>query len=167
MSENRYTLLNRSVLTIMTSAKLVRSVVIITAALFCISAKAQGNLQFNAVKFYELSVTQVGSTTATESTVSITVPVGKVWKIESAVSNSYDPATGSSTLSSNRAGMILINGKIIFQSSMNLNYPYFSQPILPMWLPAGTYTLSIKSSFLTNGAEYLGAFSAIEFNVVP
>ena len=127
---------------------------------------AQGNLQFNAVKFYELSVTQVGSATATESTVSITVPAGKVWKIESAVSNSYDPVTLGSTLVSNRAGVILINGKVIFQASMNLNLPYFSQPILPMWLPAGTYTLSIKSSFLSNGNEYVGAVSAIEFNVV-
>ena len=131
------------------------------------AAFPQGNLQFNAVKFYELSVTQVGTVTATESTVSITVPVGKVWKIESAVSNSFDPLTSGSTLATNRAGMILINGKIIFQSSMNLNSPYYSQPILPMWLPAGTYTLSIKSSFLSNGNEYVGAFSAIEFNVVP
>lgn len=146
-----------------------RKIVATLTVIFLLSAGAfaQGNLQFNAVKYYELTVTQVGTTLYTESTQSITVPSGKVWKIESCVSNVYTSSNNNSSILSGQAGRILLNGRILYEAGYVTGNSLYSTPILPMWLPAGTYTLSIKSSSLGNGVVANGTFSAIEFNVVP
>ena len=52
-------------------------------SVFCVSLKAQGNLQFNQVKLV----------TALE-----TVPVGKVWKVESALSGEERYPTSGTAL---------------------------------------------------------------------
>lgn len=117
------------------------------AALF-----AQGNLQFNAVKFYELTIAQTSTTVYLLGTQSITVPAGKVWKVESAGCASYQ-ATNNLTSS---GGFILLDGRIISATGYG-----------PVWLVPGTYTVAIQGNTLASGYSYNGYFSAIEFNIVP
>ena len=119
-------------------------------------ASAQGNLQFNQVKLV----------TNTE-----TVPVGKVWKIESVIYNI--PFTASGYQSTNGgcnspnyyestaieiAGTPTKVGQGTQPASYsNLTYTH-SYTMLPLWIPAGT-TLS--------GGTCLNKVSVIEFNIIP
>jgi hypothetical protein len=119
-------------------------------------AFAQGNLQFNQVKLV----------TALE-----TVPVGKVWKVESVI---YNIAEGSTTYQTGNYGncntndynsaAIIVAGTPtkVGQGTSPLGYSsggyVHSYTILPIWLPAGT-TLS--------GGICLNKISVIEFNITP
>ena len=122
------------------------------AFIFSISANliAQGNLQFNQVKL-------VGTTTET-------VPVGKVWKVESAIGSFLMSACNTNI---NSLHTILVNGNraviskggdMIFDA-----YCYGWEGVttvteLPLWLPAGA----------TLAAEFnISSLSVIEFNIVP
>lgn len=114
--------------------KLLLSTLILLSTL----ASAQGNLQFNQVKLV----------TSLE-----TVPVGKVWKIESVIYNialtatGYQAGTGSCHSSTYESTAIEIAGTPTKvgqgtqpASYSNLAYTH-SYTILPLWIPAGT-TLS-------------------------
>jgi hypothetical protein len=118
-------------------------------------ASAQGNLQFNQVKLV----------TSLE-----TVPVGKVWKIESVIYNialsepGYQASSGSCNSTSNESTGIVIAGvptkvgqgtQAASYSSLTYTHSY---TILPLWIPAGT-TLS--------GGTCLNKISVIEFNIIP
>ena len=118
-------------------------------------ASAQGNLQFNQVKLV----------TSTE-----TVPVGKVWKIESVIYNipltasGYQGGAGSCNSTSYESTAIEVAGipTKVGQGTQpasysNLQYTH-SYTILPLWIPAGT-TLS--------GVTCLNKISVIEFNIIP
>ncbi len=118
-------------------------------------ACAQGNLQFNQVKLV----------TSTE-----TVPVGKVWKIESVIYNiaptasGYQGGAGSCNSTSYESTAIEVAGipTKVGQGTQpasysNLQYTH-SYTILPLWIPAGT-TLS--------GGTCLNKISVIEFNIIP
>ncbi len=123
-------------------------------------AKAQGNLQFNQVKFFQLNVIQTSSNgTFDFASVAITVPANKVWKIEAASPTSYSPSTGSHSF----GGRITLDG--------NLLSDFYSTPgqlsHLPFWLPAGSYNLELRSSTSTPTFYFKGAISVIEFNIVP
>ena len=118
-------------------------------------ACAQGNLQFNQVKLV----------TSLE-----TVPVGKVWKIESVIYNipltapGYQSTNGSCNSTSSESTGIEIAGvptkggqgtQPASYSSLTYTHSY---TILPLWIPAGT-TLS--------GGTCLNKISVIEFNIIP
>ncbi len=118
-------------------------------------ANAQGNLQFNQVKLV----------TSLE-----TVPLGKVWKIESVIYNialsepGYQASSGSCNSTSNESTGIVIAGvptkvgqgtQAASYSSLTYTHSY---TILPLWIPAGT-TLS--------GGTCLNKISVIEFNIIP
>ena len=131
--------------------KLLLSTFIILSTLVC----AQGNLQFNQVKLV----------TSLE-----TVPLGKVWKIESVIYNiaatasGYQASNGSCNSSTYESTSIEIAGiptKVgqgtQAASYSNLQYTH-SYTILPLWIPAGT-TLS--------GGTCLNKISVIEFNIIP
>jgi len=117
-------------------------------------ANAQGNLQFNQVKL----VTSIE-----------TVPLGKVWKIESVIYNIAPTATGyqsgagscnSTSYESTAievAGIPTKVGQGTQPASSSLVYTH-SYTILPLWIPAGT-TLS--------GGTCLNKISVIEFNIIP
>lgn len=107
---------------------------------FSPSASAQGNLQFNQVIFYDL---------AANGTQAITVPAGKIWKIESV-------GTGSS----NSSPLWLRNAGGNFIAHFNTS-SYDSSPF-PFWLPTG-FTGTLVN--LHPSARY--SISIIEFNVVP
>lgn len=130
------------------------------AFLFFGSANAQGNLQFNAVKYYPMTLTQVGSSVYSETPVTLTVPSGKVWKLESCGANYYNPTTN---LSGNLTyAKIILDNKVIWETNGN-----YATSFMPLWLPPGTYTLALRSNYLVNGTMLYGFMSAIEFNVVP
>ena len=118
-------------------------------------ASAQGNLQFNQVKL----VTSIE-----------TVPLGKVWKIESVIYNIAPTASGYQSTSGacnstcyestgiEIAGIPTKVGQGTQPASYsNLVYTH-SYTILPLWIPAGT-TLS--------GGTCLNKISVIEFNIIP
>jgi hypothetical protein len=144
------------------------------AVFWCMnSCFAQGNLQLNQVKL----VTTVE-----------TVPVGKVWKVESALTGEERYPTSGTTLASN-SRFILVNGTSIcvheehvattgvgfngccgggfwmsnVGMAVNSTTPVLvqvtAQPTkLPLWLPAGT-TLAAGTK--------VSAISVLEFNIIP
>ena len=94
---------------------------------------AQGNLQFNQVLLVDVTV--AGN--------AVTVPAGKVWKLENVA------------LASNNAYVQLqYSGSNFFLSNSSSNYNHF-----PFWLPGGNAVV------ITGSAA--GKLSVIEFNVVP
>jgi hypothetical protein len=120
--------------------------------LSCSMGKAQGNLQFNAIKLISTQET---------------VPVGKVWKLESApykidavgsIGNYTSASPGVEYVQS-----ILVNGNILFVQAIRYydgSWHTFTGPTcqFPMWLPEGS---TLASGV---GVQFI---SAIEFNVVP
>lgn len=110
---------------------------------------AQGNLQFN-------QVIKVSDTP-------MTVPAGKVWKIES-YQQSNVSGTSNSTFGCDvaRVRPYIIDSQIYHNikniASGNSGYVYTAENRMPIWLAAGqTAATSCPSDFL----------SIIEFNVVP
>jgi hypothetical protein len=124
-----------------------------TALLLVLSSAlyAQGNLQFNQVKLI---------------TTSQTVPVGKLWKVESVQYN------GGATFAINTAGpvpvvgtmAITVNGATLYVNTVYTSGSYAYPTVLsngssfPMWLPAGTTLAASTNCAFVN---------VIEFNVVP
>ena len=105
-----------------------KKILIIACLFLSINLFSQGNLQFSQVLLF--SADTYGN--------QLTVPTGKVWKIESYIT------TGS--------GLSLIFNNVI----------YGANAVFPFWVPSGT-TFSIKSS----GSSGTVMVSIIEFNVVP
>lgn len=127
--------------------KKITTFLVFTFALVSYKANAQNNLSFSKVKLI----------TATD-----TVPVGKVWKIESvgrSGSTSYPPSSNSITINNNRN--LEFNPVNVLQ---NVGSPtsyggigYGTGTQLPFWVPAGTIiTVGQNSSII----------SVIEYNIV-
>jgi len=110
---------------------------------------AQGNLQFNTSKFIEITASIYNPNVPPyfyKDSV-ITVPPGKIWKIEST----------SATYSCNtNAVSLFLDGRIICG---NTSYGTF-----PIWLSEGHYTLLLHSN--TNN-QNKAAINLIEFNIIP
>jgi hypothetical protein len=112
-------------------------------------AKAQGNLQFNAVKTYT-------GTIASGSSPSQTVPVGKVWKVEKII-------TSSSPYTPNGNYFVMLMGLTINGVDCNYFYSGEKQAEVPFWLKAGdTFSLLLSSG---SNAKY--CISILEFNIIP
>ena len=112
---------------------------------FSLVINAQGNLEYNKVKL----VTINGSS----PDIVITVPVGKVWKIESAIVGYYQ--YGSPTM--------YLDNQLIYQTGL-------ANKIFPIWLPSGSYTLSlfcVSCNGSSGPGNLKGSISAIEYNEVP
>ena len=111
--------------------------------------RAQGNLQFNQV--IKVSNTQM------------TVPAGKVWKIESYLQSNVAGTSNSTTgCDVTRVRPFIIDGQVYHNiknvASANAGYIYTPDNSFPVWLSEGhTVSTSCVSDFL----------SVIEFNVVP
>lgn len=106
----------------------------------------QSSLQFSSVKL-------ISNTTET-------VPIGKIWKVESAVYNQEISSGFYGYGDDTRSSTILINGQIVSirKSSIVGNLPQLSiiwEQHFPIWLPEGT-TIKTQSNVL-----YI---SIIEFN---
>jgi len=120
--------------------------IVLSVVLYTTQSQAQGNLQYNATKW----ITQT-TTSSTPTTMTITVPANKVWKIESVyVRNDFEMGTSSIILD----GITLFRGD--FTNKNNWIIP------LPLFLPSGSYLLN----FNPNGPNKL-LLNAVEFNIVP
>ncbi len=96
---------------------------------------AQGNLQFNQVLL--LDVTNPAN--------AVTVPTGKVWKIESVAMNN-----------NNAYVQLEIDGTNYFLANASTPFEHF-----PFWVPGGT------SLGIYGGGSNIGKLSVLEFNIVP
>lgn len=137
-----------------------KKILSIAVLLISLSVSAQGNLQFNQV----INAEVVGTGTFEFNMGSITVPAGKVWKIES-TTLSYTNFSISSLPTNILPGSTTINVSI----GRHLAYGGASQheaAKMPLWLPSGTYDLTNRTQNSTS-YSYTFAISAIEFNVVP
>jgi len=106
-----------------------------------ISISVKGQLQYNGVKLISSSQT---------------VPVGKVWKVESILPNQFEVQNIGVS-----GARILVNGGSIYlvdRSGIPTSNNTFLPSMMPLWLPENT-TLAPSS-----GVLYI---SVIEFNVVP
>jgi len=137
-----------------------KNILLILAVAFSSASFGQGNLQFNQVKLV--------------STVE-TVPVGKVWKVESATFVGGAPicigaganagcGQHNTAYTSYQAAMsYLINGSVAYiaHATFGNTVPQTSSLVIdpfPFWLPAGTS--------LASGTNMMH-LNVIEFNVVP
>jgi len=124
--------------------------VLLIVLLFIIhlSITAQGNLEYNRVVLVTLS----GTTLPVPIDTIFTIPIGKVWKVESGMAGNFNYPS--------HTFMLYLNGKLFFASSSSNGGSF------PIWLPAGTYTLSGICA-QGPGPVLNGAISAIEYNEVP
>jgi hypothetical protein len=117
-------------------------------------SRAQGNLQFNQVKNIDLngsvSVGTGGFSQPISNIGTITVPNGKVWKIES----------GTGVVTGNQEGAIVFTTDIIFKIG---NYT-INNTKLPLWLSSGNY---IITAIGPSNYNVVISISALEFNVIP
>ena len=120
-----------------------RTALLIAILLTCLGFRAQGNLQFNQVLLLNNGTTY-------------TVPVGKVWKLEGAVFNSY-------SITYNNSAKLVLNGTTVEVIPFSFNdgngtsrAPMTS--IFPFWLPQNT---TIQPT------QAISRVSVIEFNILP
>jgi len=138
-------------------------IIFLVSLLWCGAIYSQGNLQFNQVKI-------VSNTDASQ-----TVPAGKVWKIESIISDggqdSYPVQTSGAVQSffsacGAPAFYYLYNGKYLAINSLPISFGIHTSggvmSSLPLWVPSGsTICMCTNASFCARG------YSVIEFNIVP
>jgi hypothetical protein len=117
-----------------------KKIIFIALFFFLTTSFSQGNLQFNQV----ISETGILANQSTGSTI-LTVPVGKVWKIESLLSSSYSSV------------YIKINNL-----PMDCYATYYAMQF-PFWLSSNK-TIQIQSTS-SNPINYF--ISIIEFNIIP
>jgi hypothetical protein len=110
--------------------------ILMSGALF-----SQGTLQFNQALFLQ-----------TNSTQTFTVPVGKVWKINT-ITADWNSGSGIMT--------VVINGATYNNTPKYASDQARFQLSYPLWFPAGTQ-ISLSSS----GSSWR-FISGIEFNVIP
>lgn len=126
-----------------------KSSVILFFLFFTFTTYSQGNLEFN-------QVIKVSTTT-------MTVPVGKVWKVESYQQSNVAGTSNSTTgCDITRVRPYIIDGQPYHNignvASGNAGYIYVAENRFPIWLTENqTIATSCPSDFL----------SVIEFNVVP
>ena len=106
---------------------------------FGLKAQAQGNLQFNQV---------INMAFTAANTTPVTVPAGKVWKIE----NCMLPSTGN-TYAQMQYNGVIYNLRQQNTSTQVANFPF--------WFSGGS------SLIFGAGGPVGGLLSIIEFNIIP
>jgi hypothetical protein len=119
------------------------------------------NLQFNKALFSEINQTVSAYTEETTIGV-ISVPIGKIWKIERA------------SLLGNFPCGVGITSFVSFQNLLTLGNLVIGLPggfdgFFPVWLPEGNYQIHSNLIGVCNGYPFSLRFvySGIEFNAVP
>lgn len=127
---------------------------------------AQGNLQFSRVVLWETDFMLATNALNQFVEQTITVPAGKVWKIEGAYATYRNNSPTNPTY--HTWPQLLINNKLIHSSSSSSSTTTAWYNYLPMWLPEGTYTVRVVSyNGSSQGNEVFAGLSAIEFNLTP
>lgn len=145
-----------------------KNILLILAIAFSSASFGQGNLQFNQVLGIDMTGTSAAGGHIVVQTSTITVPAGKVWKIESA--NCRIAYTNSAILygssANNRLIMTVDNVAVCHVAPANSSESGLTE--LPMWLPAGTYNIELVAYISSAFAHtFYGKATVIEFNVVP
>lgn len=120
-----------------------------------------GNLQYNRVVNYTLDFSTGGITGNANDGHGIvstfSVPVGKVWKINSVFVGNRDTNRANSVTSVHSGCTLTANRNVLYSPSGSGNSVNF-----PLWLSSGSYELY---GIDCNRAAL--SISAIEFNIVP
>ena len=140
-----------------------KKIIILALLISVCKINAQGNLQFNDVKNIEITGTtspfdpNIGVPISTIGT--ITVPTGKVWKIES----TSVKENNLNSLAGNGSFVLLLNNHVAYSTYQgNSGFPFV---FLPIWLSAGSYQVKISSG--APQINTIASISAIEFNITP
>lgn len=129
--------------------------VLLTASL---SINAQNNLEFSRVINQDIYLLSDGTTSYKETSITLTVPAGKVWKVESAtVAEKFN---GSNYDYYANGGTLVLNSTVIGRQ----NSSYTNG--LPFWLSAGNHELILQGGTSSASYEWFGHLSIIEFSVV-
>jgi hypothetical protein len=141
----------------------------------CSLLYSQGNLQFNQVLSPSISTTLPFSANTAQQ-VTITIPTGKVWKVESAsyVIISTIGSTNPGQISPFLQGGSLSIGPFFYVDDF-LVTPWNSpngivNPSFPIWLNEGVHSMKISNNSSSNNlinAILKGTLSVIEFNIIP
>lgn len=128
------------------------------------SASAQGNLQFNRVVNYTIVTPFAAGNSRPSETLVVTVPPGKVIKVESAhLSYQSSGITYYINYTSNITGHLVLNNAVI--ACFDNLIPIHEGPI---WLAEGTHTFFLQGYYNSSSSYKWNAFvTGIEFNVVP
>jgi hypothetical protein len=134
----------------------------------CSLLYSQGNLQFNQVINYDLIGSSSGSGDVSFQSLTVTIPVGKVWKVESASCRYQSTTSGSNFIeggtTSNRL-LILVDNVPVTHVARG---EFAIQNELPLWLPAGAHSIVLSGyDTNTNSKNAFGKVSIIEFNIIP
>lgn len=127
---------------------------------------AQSNLRFVDAKYIRINKTQGIFTPNFDTT--IVVPSGRVWKVESAdVTTPYNQSNNRYDFSCVQIDRVPYVTSSPAYSGANVYTSLFTH--LPVWLPAGSYTLSVytrinSTSFTLPIQAY---FSSLEFVLTP
>jgi hypothetical protein len=138
---------------------------------------SQGNLQFNQVIYQTLTGNLPNTGTSapeyTFQTLVITVPAGKVWKIETSTCHTVQGTNNETRIggTSSSDNIVLFLDQDVLSYSFNTNtlISMISPSNLPLWLPSGNYTLKLIGKCQSQYASYTayGSLHAIEFNIIP
>ena len=137
-------------------------ITLLVVSLISIVGYAQGgNLEFVETKYIKLEGPLYLDGTVVAQT--LTVPEGQTWKIESATA-SYRYTSGPATSYAYSYYMYFLLDHLILWRYDDHNHYNF-----PMWLPAGTYNLSLWSdtTWTLNQNTAYGSVSILVFNIVP
>jgi len=126
-------------------------------------AYAQGNLQFNQI----IRTSFIGTSPATQNSPAvifgtITVPLNKVWKIESG------SIMDSAQLNTQKIMCLSVDGQLlysVYNGGGGGGTAFYVSP--PIWLGTGTYNITVSN----NDGNYpnvicVAKISAIEYNIV-
>jgi hypothetical protein len=127
----------------------------------------QGNLQFNQV--LSPSITVGIQPPGQIITSAITVPSGKVWKVESSSFSRVEPTIPGYRLTiwggTTNQTFYLDDYTVCTYLAPSIG---FIEPKFPIWLSEGTHTLRmINHSSSSNASPATGTLSVIEFNIIP
>lgn len=156
--------------------KNVISILTLSLSLHILAQDTPGNLQFNSVKalsFEDIESSETVGNSRTYIMGSITIPSGKVWKINNSSLNMRGSSgwvtyfRGSSSNANGTVfGVLRIGGQVVKEvgymskSDNNINTS-------PLWLPSGTYTIRIDASYYLEYTRFYVSINALEFNVIP
>lgn len=141
----------------------------IAALLISLSVSAQGNLQFNQVRNYNLTGISTGGGSKDFQNIALTVPAGKVWKVESASCRLQRDDIPNIPYGGNTGNkLMIILDEVPIAHMFLLSGWSNSNNELPLWLSAGSHSLDLKGYINEAGPlSAYGKVSIIEFNVVP
>jgi hypothetical protein len=136
-----------------------KNILLILAIAFSSASFAQGNLQFNQVMLLDFGPISVSSVAIFSQ--SITVPSGKVWKVEHA--SVWREASGYRLTGDAPYSLYIDNICVVQQTNAATSGSKSNS--FPIWLPEGTYFLKISNS--SSAMTLAASLNAIEFNIIP